>query len=138
MDDLATQLFNSDFDDEDENARPISAETELCALLKTAGCQFKTIGWDHYDCSLELFGCPPEYRMTPDQQKLVYDQGFGKAYVNHDEPERWETHYSWYGKNGFEPNPGWRVSYPHKRNDGTSQTWIESKPIGWFRRMLSF
>lgn len=94
---------------------------------------FTSIGLDSYDCSIELYGVPAEWRMSADVQKAIRDMGFGKAYFNHD--DKWETHYTF---NGDKPVDGWRVSYPHKRNDGDGRIWVERHiptwPQEWFER----
>lgn len=109
------------------------AESGLETALDDAGCEYEKLGWDHYDCSLELHGCAPDFRLPLDAQKVVHDAGFAKCYVNH--TDKWETHYSFSGKE-FKESKGWRVSYPHKRGgdekgilvEEVCQTW----PKEWF------
>lgn len=117
MSNLAQQLFDGS-----------SAESQLEELLEDAGVPFERIGWDWYDCSLEIYGVPADYRLTPEARKVFADAGFAKCYVNH--VDKWETHY------GLGNSEGWRVSYPHKRNDGNTsilvEQHIESWPQEWF------
>lgn len=54
---------------------------------------YHRIGWDHYDCSIELYGVKDDVRLTPAQQNVIWDAGFIKCYVNH--KDGWETHYHW-------------------------------------------
>lgn len=111
-----------------------SAEEELSELLENAGVPFDDIGWDWYDCSLELVKVTSEYRLSAEAQKIIYDAGFQKAYINH--TDSWETHYSFNLKEPFKEVDGWRVSYPGKRGDGTQPVWVEkvvpSWPPEWF------
>ena len=109
------------------------AESELDVQLYEAGVQWERSGFDWYDCSLELYGVPPDYRLSADVQRIIHAAGFAKVYVNHE--DKWETHYSW-PVGAFKEAKGWRVSYPHKRNDGTTGIWVEdflpSWPKEWF------
>ena len=97
---LADQLFDADH-----------LEIELEEKLVDAGIECTKLGWDSYDCSLEIYGVPNDLRLSPEAQKLIYTAGFRSAYVNH--LDKWETHYHW--DKDFTLSKGWRVSYPHKR-----------------------
>lgn len=105
------------------------AESELSVQLYEAGVPFENIGWDWYDCSLELRGIPPEYRLPEEVQRIVHKAGFGTCYVNH--KDKWETHYHFDPRGEFAISTGWRVSYPHKRNDGSKDIWVESQVPSW-------
>lgn len=95
------------------------AEAEVECLLDLAGVPYDHIGWDSYDHSLEIHEVPPDYRLSKDALKAIFDAGFLKIYVNHE--DKWETHY-----------PGaWRVSYPHKRRVDTKGIWVEEVPSSW-------
>lgn len=77
--------------------------------LEDAGLlDFNGIGWDYYDCSLELERVGNDVRLTEAQQRVIFDAGFAKVYVNH--LDGWETHYSWHGAE-FKANRGWRRRY---------------------------
>jgi predicted deacetylase len=102
------------------------AEAALEELLDEAGVEFEKIGWDHYDNSLELYDVPPEYRLSDEAKKVIFDAGFSICYMNH--TDKWETHYSQRNLDG------WRVSYPHVRNDGTPSIWLEKAPPASWRR----
>jgi hypothetical protein len=132
---IADRLFEFD---EDGNPKYETAEFEMIALLQKAAVPFNRIGWDYYDGSLEIYGVPSEWRMDADLQRTLWDEGFSKVYVNHIGVEHWETHYS-FGRE-FESSSGWRVSYPHKRDDGSKQIWVEERvrswPRKWFRSFL--
>lgn len=126
---IAEQLFESEEDDP-------PAKVQMISLLRDAGAQFEKIGWDGYDGSIELYCVPVHWRMPPVLQRLLWDNGFTKAYVNH--VDFWETHYSFGTPDGFKAQPGWRVSYPHKRPENTGQIWVESAiptwPAAWFKK----
>lgn len=111
------------------------AEAELEARLYDAGMtEFDRLGWDEYDCSLEIYGVPAEFRLTEDMQRICHDAGFATVFVNH--VDKWETHYNFRGEE-FKLSKGWRVSYPHKRNDGSKDIWVEgiipNWPSEWFK-----
>lgn len=113
---IAERLFDSN-----------NAGSELEDQLEEAGVPFERIGWDWYDCSLEIFDVPSDYRLSEAAQRVIYDAGFAKAYVNH--IDKWETHYSF--KAEFIVSKGWRVSYPHKRGPGEKGIWVEEFISGW-------
>lgn len=119
---IAHRLFDGDM-----------AKSELEDKLTEAGVPCDHIGWDYYDISLEIYEVPNDYRLSPEAQKVIFDTGFIKVYVNH--LDKWETHYTW-SSDEFVYQPGWRVSYPHKRADGTSGILVEkpvdSWPKDWF------
>ena len=93
------------------------AESTFTDALCDAGFGgFKSIGGDHYDCSIEFYGVDNSARMSPEQQRLVFEAGFIKAYVNHE--DGWETHYFW-GKE-FSPQRGWRRRYVNDPNATTT------------------
>lgn len=107
------------------------AESELEMKLDI---NFDHLGWDHYDNSLEIYEVADDDRLSPKDQQTIWEAGFSKCYVNH--KNKWETHYSWWkagNKQGepFKPIDGWRVSYPHKRNDGDPATHVEAQPPSW-------
>lgn len=110
------------------------AESSLEDAIDAAGCEYEKLGWDYYDCSLELHGCAPGFRLPLEAQKIIHDAGFFKCYVNH--TDKWETHYGFKPNEPFQESKGWRVSYPHKRGEGEQgilveevcQTW----PKDWF------
>lgn len=109
------------------------AESHLEHLIDEAGAVYEKLAWDHYDCSLELHGCAPDFRLPVEAQKVVHGAGFDKCYVNH--TDKWETHYSFRSKE-FQESKGWRVSYPHRRGEGEKGILIEevcqSWPKEWF------
>lgn len=106
------------------------AESELEVQLYEAGLKdFDRLGWDWYDCSLEIYGVPADFRLPEDMQRICHAAGFAKVYVNH--VDKWETHYDWKHDAPFTVSKGWRVSYPHKRNDGSKDIWVEAHIPGW-------
>lgn len=105
------------------------AQGELEDALYAAGAKFETMGWDDYDCSLELYGVPSECRLSIEAQSAVHAAGFCKAYVNH--KDKWETHYIFNPREPFKESKGWRVSYPHKRGEGEKGIWVEEVIDGW-------
>ena len=100
------------------------AESELSESLYEAHVKYKTLGWDWYDNSLELHGVADDYRLSEEVQKIIYDAGFSKIYVNHE--NKWETHYNHGGNKN-----GWRVSYPHKRGENESGILVEEPVKSW-------
>jgi hypothetical protein len=95
----------------------VSAEAELEELISDAGVEFDRLGWDYYDCSVELHGVADDARLSVDTQRIVHAAGFAKVYVNH--KNGWETHYTW--KAGpFEPVRGWRRHMEHNEEPGPS------------------
>lgn len=114
---IAQRLFDGD-----------QAECDLEDVLLDAGVTFEKLGWDHYDCSLEIYGVPPNDRLSEDAQKAIHAAGFCKAYVNH--ADKWETHYGFNPNESFVVSKGWRVSYPHKRGDG-GNIMVEEVVKGW-------
>jgi hypothetical protein len=110
------------------------AQNELECALEEAGVPFEGMGWDHYDSSLELNDVPADHRLSDEAQRIIYDAKFSKVYVNH--VDKWETHYTFDHGKPFEPVKGWRVSYPHKRNDGRPGILVEERvetwPAEWF------
>jgi hypothetical protein len=102
------------------------AECELLDLL--ADVPHERLGWDWYDSSLEIHGVPPDFRLSAEVQRACHGAGFAKVYLNH--TDKWETHYS-FGRESFEANAGWRVSYPHKRGPGEKSIWVEKHIPGW-------
>lgn len=101
--------------------------------LYYVGVEFEDTGFDDYDCSLELFDVPNHLRLSPEAQKIIYDAGFSKVYMNH--KDKWETHYT-FETGPFKEVKGWRVSYPSKRGKNEKGIWVESKvdswPLDWF------
>jgi len=104
------------------------AEGDLEEQLIDAGVEFSRLGWDWYDCSLEIHGVPAGLRLSAAAQGVVHAAGFAKVYVNHE--DGWETHYSFRAPE-FAEAKGWRVSYPHRRNDGNKSIWVEEFIAGW-------
>lgn len=105
------------------------AKCEMESQLYDAGVQFDEIGWDYYDCSLEIYGVPADCRLTAAVQKIIYDSGFARVFVNHQ--DKWETHYTFPREGGFAEVKGWRVSYPHKRDDERGGIWVEEHVPTW-------
>lgn len=104
------------------------AECQLEEQLYDTSVPYEKLGWDYYDCSLELYGVADDYRLPPDVQKIIFDAGFIKVYVNH--VNKWETHYTW-SKDGFAAVPGWRVCYPHRRGPDEKGIWVEEHIATW-------
>lgn len=120
MSTIAERMFDGGF-----------AESELNTLLLTGGLDYQKSSFDHYDCSLELHGVADDYRMPENMQKIIYNAGFAKVYVNH--INKWETHYSW-DRGAFKPVDGWRVSYPSKRGPEETEIWVERDIPDWPRK----
>lgn len=92
MESIAERMFDGD-----------AARSMLEDRLADVGLEMR-IGWDYYDCSIELYEVDPDVRLTAEQQKVICDAGFQRAYVNH--TDGWETHYTW--DRGVSPVRGWR------------------------------
>ena len=80
-------------------------ESKFEEALSDSGLEFEKLGWDYYDASLEIYDVPNDARLSEAQQKIIWDAGFGKVYVNH--LDKWETHYSW-KTDAFQAVRGWR------------------------------
>ena len=119
---LAGRLFDEQFVAEKD-------EEELTQRLRNAGMNFERLGWDHYDCSVELHEVPPDFRLTPEMQRVIHEVGFAIAYLNH--TDKWETHYSSHPMKEFQPSKGWRVSYPQKRGPKEKGIWVEEVITTW-------
>lgn len=91
---------------------------------------YESIGWDYYDCSLEVHGVAPDTRLDQNTFLFLKRAGFCQVYVNH--TDKWETHY---GMSKETPEP-WRVSYPHKRGDGGG-IWVQQVPESWPKEWLA-
>ncbi len=100
------------------------AKAALEEMLSDNDVPFESIGWDDYDCSIEIRGVPAAYRLPPDVQLAISNAGFAKAYVNH--VDKWETHYN-FKNNEFN---GWRVCYPRNRGD-EGGIWVEKIVLTW-------
>jgi len=74
------------------------------ALVDAGIDDFTELGWDDYDCSLEIYGVPDNVRLNEAQQKLIFDAGFATVYVNHKDGS--ETHYNWH-RQEFKADRGW-------------------------------
>jgi hypothetical protein len=86
------------------------AESDFTDALCDAGLEdWGSIGGDWYDGSLELHKVPNDARLNEAVQRVIFDAGFVKVYVNH--LDGWETHYSWNHSEPFKPSRGWRRRY---------------------------
>lgn len=87
-----------------------AAESRFTDQLCDAGWgEYQSIGGDHYDNSIEFYKVENDERMGEAAQRILFDAGFSRAYVNH--KDGWETHYSWDHRKPFEPSKGWRRRY---------------------------
>lgn len=70
------------------------AEDELIdAIWKVCGDDnFGDWHWDWYDSSLELTGCKVEFRLPKDILKFLFEQGFDRVWLQHE--DNMETYYS--------------------------------------------
>lgn len=101
-----------------------TAESDFEDALVDAGFgQFERIGGDHYDNSIEFYGVENGARLTDAAQRIVFEAGFSKAYLNHE--DLWETHYNWDQRNPFAAHRGWR----RLRREGGFD--ISYWPEGW-------
>lgn len=111
------------------------AEGSMEIALEESGVIFGRLGFDNYDSSIELHEVPADFRLSDDQQRIFWNAGFSIVFMNH--VDKWETHYCRSRRNQEGITPGWRVSYPHKRNDGDPSIWVEavveSWPDEWFK-----
>lgn len=82
------------------------AERGFESKLVDAGFDFGSIRGDDYDNSIEFDDVPPDQRMSDGAQRIVYEAGFSKAYVNH--TDKWETHYTFDRSKPFASSRGWR------------------------------
>lgn len=105
------------------------AECELEDQLTDASVTFERLGWDDYDCSVEIHGVPTDDRLSEEAQRVVHAAGFITAYVNHE--DSWETHYHFKPREEFTFSKGWRVSYPHKRGENEQGILVEELVPTW-------
>lgn len=63
----------------------------ICANGAIDGYLFTEWRFDDYDSSIEFDGCAPDFRLTEDQQKLLWSIGFDRCWLNH--TDGWETYY---------------------------------------------
>ena len=84
------------------------SKREFMDALADAGFDdYGCIGGDDYDCSAEFYKVGNDARMSEAAQRVVFDAGFARAYVNHF--DGWETHYNWPPE--FAAHRGWRRRY---------------------------
>lgn len=107
----------------------VNAEAELEDALSDAGVEFESLGWDGYDCSVEILGVPAGYRLSEAAQRIIHGAGFAKVYVHH--ADKWETHYGFKPGEPFAPSEGWRVSYPCRRGEPEKGILVEAPVPGW-------
>jgi hypothetical protein len=105
------------------------AKAKLEDLLDDVGLPTENYGHDYYDNSIEFHKIAPDFRLNEAQQKVIFDAGFATCYVNH--TDGWETHYNFNSRAPFTQVEGWRVSHPHKRNDGTPEILVEKPVESW-------
>ncbi len=79
------------------------------ALCDTGFGEFDHVSGDYYDNSLEIKGVSNDARLSAAAQQIIFDAGFSKVYVNHQ--NGWETHYGWSRGKPFKPDRGWRRRY---------------------------
>ena len=88
------------------------------AMVEAGFGDYTHIGGDHYDCSIEFYNVGNDARMNEAAQRLTFDAGFAKAYVNH--KDGWQTHYTWNRREPFKPDRGWRRHMEHDKEPGPS------------------
>lgn len=54
---------------------------------------YDRVGGDSYDGSIEIYGVANDVRLNEKQQKLIFDAGFIRCWLNH--KDGMETYYSW-------------------------------------------
>src|SRR5262245_57993907 len=114
-----------------------NAKLEFEGALERAGFEqgehYKSLGWDDYDTSIEFYGCHNAARMNAELQNIVYDAGFSRAFVNHD--DGWETHYSWDRREPFKAHRGWRrrwVEAPEATTTRSIGEKVSSENAGYY------
>lgn len=112
----------------------IAEQGKLEDDLYDLGVLFEETSYDYYDCSIELYNVPNDYRLSEQVQRFLFDAGFLIVFLNHF--DKWETHYHFYKDKNF-PLKGFRVSYPNKRGKDEKGIWVEeivpSWPKEWFK-----
>lgn len=95
------------------------AECEFGDAMVEAGFgDYTSIDGDDYDNSIEFRGVGNDARLSAEQQRIVFDAGFSKAFVNHS--DGWETHYTWSRQEPFKAVRGWRRYMEHDKEPGPS------------------
>lgn len=102
-------------------------ETALCEAGFGA---FNSVGGDDYDNSLEIYEVAPDARMGEAAQRVIFDAGFSKVYVNH--KDGWETHYAWDRSKVFAPVRGWRRRYVKDPNATTTNVIVGDANPGYY------
>jgi hypothetical protein len=99
---LADRLFECD-------RAEMTAEDELFTLLETIGFGDSWADWgrDAYDSSLELYGVPPEARLTEEGAAKLHEAGFWIVWLNHTDGS--ETTYSDRSKGSTRQTDGHRA-----------------------------
>lgn len=101
------------------------AESDFSDKLIDCGFgDFEKVGGDWYDCSVEFYKVANDARLNEKTQKAVFDAGFLKAYLNHN--DGWETHYGWPRGEPFEAKRGWR-----RKRTAEGNFLISYWPEGW-------
>lgn len=107
------------------------AECSFAEQICDAGFgDYNRIGGDHYDNSIEFYQVDDSARMNEAAQRVVYDAGFSKAFVNH--KDGWETHYSWSQRDEFKPSRGWRRRYVNDPNATTTNVIAGEPKPGYY------
>ena len=103
----------------------IEGQIEDFLYNSSPNLDFTKLGWDDYDCSLEVFGVPKDYVPEKEALNKWAELGFSTIYLTH--TDKWETHCT-FREEGVTT---WRVSYPHKRKDGTPEIFVEERVESW-------
>lgn len=83
--------------------------------------EFSKTAYDKYDCSIEFYDVSSSWVMSELIQRIIFDAGFKKAYINH--KDGWQTHYT-FGTE-FLAIKGWRrlMKDGHVYVDEFPETW---------------
>lgn len=72
-----SDMIETDDEEDEIDSKTVEMERVAVSALRDAGLSdFEKSGSDNYDNSLELYRVGDDVRLTPEQQKAIYDAGF--------------------------------------------------------------
>ncbi len=103
----------------------ISAECEFTDAIYEADDEFEYshLTYDSYDNSVEFYNVDDECRLNEEIQRIIFDAGFSKVFLNH--KNSWQTHYSYNQLEEFTIAIGWR------RLIRDNHIYVEEFPPSW-------
>jgi len=100
------------------------------ALCEAEFGEFNRVSGDYYDGSLEIYEVSADARLNEAAQRVIFDAGFRKVYVNH--KDGWETHYNYDLSKPFKASRGWRRRYVSEPEATTTNVIAGDPNPGYF------